>query len=442
MGAERTHDARRPDAGGEPTGAAGRTSRRGRGSFLAILVALTLLAAHTEPVQAAPTLRVLLSFKKTLGENPYGALAADSAGNLYGTTSIGGPDGRGTVFELSPPIAGQKGWARTVLFSFGKRTFGEQPCSELFIDAAGNLYGTAYRGGGHHKGAVFELSPPASNRGPWTAKRLYSFNGADGANPYGGLIADAAGNLYGTAEEGGADGYGAVYELSPPLDGQSAWTEKLLHSFNSNDGAYPFAQLLADGAGNFYGAASQNGPGDAGAIFKLSPPSPGKKDWTDTVIFTFENSAQGIWPWGALIADAKGDLFGTTMLGGPDNAGVVFELTPAKGHDGPWTETILHNFDTTDGENPYAGLVADPSGNLYGTTYFGGAGRGGVVFQLSPPARGKGNWTETVLQNFTLNGTQGSLPQASLIVGHAGELYGTTAEGGAQDLGTVFKITP
>jgi len=388
--------------------------------------------------------KVLHSFNNngTDGYEPYffGSLIFDAAGNLYGTTYAGGIYGYGTAFELSP--AGGGSWTETVLYNFGNGTGdGRNPRAGLIFDAAGNLYGTTTTGGTSGDGTVFELTPTGG--GGWTERVLYSFgNTPDGAIPVVGLIFDATGNLYGATTEGGTHGDGTVFELTPT--GGGGWTERVLYSFgNTPDGAYANAVLIFDAAGNLYGTTELGGAnGPYGTVFELTPTGGG--GWTEKVLHSFANGTDGTRPLASVIFDAAGNLYGTTSEGGTNRDGTVFELMPAGG--GSWTETLLHSFNNngTDGFLPNAGLIFDAAGNLYSTTYYGGAGGGcqpngcGTVFELTPSAGG--GWTETVLHSF--NSTDGAIPVAGLIFDATGNLYGTTTEGGTLNAGTVFELTP
>src|ERR1019366_2578878 len=265
-------------------------------------------------------------------------------------------------------------------------TDGYYPEVGLIVDAAGNLYGTTTAGGAYNSGTGFELTPAAG--GGWTETVLHNFgNGTDGATPYAGLIFDAAGNLYGTTQYGGTYGVGTVFELTPA--GGGSWTEKVLYSFNHNgaDGGVPAAGLIFDAAGNLYGTTVNGGTGSncvlgCGTVFELTPAAGG--GWTEQVLHSFNNNgADGSTPFAGLIFDAAGNLYGTTFAGGTYGYGTVFELTPAAG--GGWTETVLHNFGNgTDGTAPYAGLIFDAAGNLYGTTFVGGTYGYGTVFEVTP----------------------------------------------------------
>ena len=212
----------------------------------------------------------------------------------------------------------------------------------------------------------------------------FNFNGTDGADPAAGLIFDAAGNLYGTTYGGGTYDWGTVFELTPAAGG--GWTEKVLYSFlGGADGFFPAADLIFDAAGNLYGTTGYGGAYDNGTVFELTPTGGG--DWTEKLLHSFSynlNGMDGTYPQAGLIFDAAGNLYGTTVGGGNYGGGTVFELTPTAG--GNWTETVLHNFNRngTDGADPYAGLIFDGAGNLYGTTSFGDVYGDGTVFQLTP----------------------------------------------------------
>src|SRR5271167_2273777 len=413
----------------------GTTSGGGTGTYFGTVFELTPTAGGGWMEQ------VLHSFNGGDGYWPFAGLIFDAAGNLYGTTYVGGAYGEGTVFELTPAAGG--GWTERVLYSFCSQrscTDGETPGAGLIFDAAGNLYGTTSGGGtGTYFGTVFELTPTAG--GGWMEQVLHSFNGGDGYWPFAGLIFDAAGNLYGTTYVGGAYGEGTVFELTPAAGG--GWTERVLYSFCSQrsctDGETPGAGLIFDAAGNLYGTTSGGGTGTYfGTVFELTPTAGG--GWMEQVLHSF-NGGDGYWPFAGLIFDAAGNLYGTTYVGGAYGEGTVFELTPAAG--GGWTERVLYSFcsqrSCTDGETPGAGLIFDAAGNLYGTTSGGGTGTYfGTVFELTPTAGG--GWMEQVLHSF--NGGDGYWPFAGLIFDAAGNLYGTTYVGGAYGEGTVFELTP
>jgi uncharacterized repeat protein (TIGR03803 family) len=358
------------------------------------------------------------------GENPEAGLIMDASHNLYGTTSKGGMYGGGTVFELTGN-ADNTGWTETVLYSFCTKSDcadGAAPVAGLIMDKkTGKLYGTTSEGGaytfadgGLGGGTAFELTPPAKGKTKWTEKVLYNFcalGGAgcsDGAVPAAGLIRDASGHLYGTTERGGAAddfAYGTVFELTPPAKGETIWTENVLWSFCAQvtndictDGDFPVAGLVMDRSGNLYGTTANGGAADdynQGTVFELTPPATGETAWTETVVYSFCAEiirglcADGADPEAGLIMDTSGNLYGTTKSGG--RGGTAFELTP-NAAKAAWTHKVLYYFCVhsgkfcSDGAEPEAGLVRDPSGNLYGTTYFGGEARnrGGTSFELTP----------------------------------------------------------
>ncbi len=414
---------------------------------LAMFALILFLAASA----AAQTEKVLYSFKNNGkdGNYPYSALIFDPAlGYLYGTTSAGGSHAGGSVFELVPQAGG--GWGEKVIYNFNATaTDGGTPIAGLILDGSGNLYGVTYNGGAYGFGTVFELVRRAG--GHWAEVILHSFNnnGVDGANPNGGLLLDGAGILYGTTAYGGGTGAGTVFELS--RDPGGGWSEEILYSFLTGDvdGNNPMASLIFDSAGNLYGTTLNgsifNCENGCGTVFELSPSSGGQ--WTETLLHSFHTcfGSCGLWPEGGLVFDTNGNLFFVTTQGGNmgscgSGCGTVSEMSPAG--DGTWTEMGLYNFTGgSDGAKPaFVTPIFDAAGNLYGTTTGGGANSVGAVFELSPQAGG--TWSETVLHSFSNNGTDGQTPSSSLVMDSHGFLYGTTAYGGAEGVGTVFEIRP
>jgi uncharacterized repeat protein (TIGR03803 family) len=412
-------------------------------SFRLILAwAIAVVTLMTTTRAAAQEESVLYSFDKI--SEPYAGLIFDASGNLYGTTLFGGDYGYGSVFELLPQAGG--GWSEQTLHSFTKKGGdGFYPVAGLVLDAAGNLYGTAQDGGAYqHYGIVFELV--RNENGSWDEEILHSFNlnGRDGVHPLAGLIFDAAGNLYGTTSYGGIYANGTVFELLPKPGGR--WGEKIVHNFFNNfvDGVTPYAGLIFDASGNLYGTTTVGGAycSQCGTVFKLARKPGG--DWSEEILHSFNfNGADGVQPYGGLVFDPAGNLYGTTANGGVYNEGTVFELSTAAG--GRWSEKILHDFSDagTDGAQPLAGLILDAAGNLYGTTSFGGASGEGTVFELLPSAGG--SWTEETLHSFLDNGVDGDRPYYAPVVFDAwGNLYGTTYAGGSSPSGggAVFEVTP
>jgi len=414
--------------------------------FLLVLGVIVAWFTAVTPALAARKEKVLYSFCKAQlcpdGSNPESSLVFDPSGGLYGTAVYGGNSncvhGCGTVFELMP-VKGM--WTYKVVHHFennGKD--GYYPVGNLILDGAGNLYGTAAHGGAYSAGAVFELMPATG--GKWKEKILHSFAGSpsDGSEPLGPVAFDAAGNLYGTTFYGGANGDGIVFRLAPDKNGD--WTEKVLHNFdwNGEDGFSSRAGVVFDNSGNFYGTTVLGGTGGNGTVFEEAHGEKGS--WTEKVLYSFTGGGDGSLAVGGLAFDKAGNLYGTAIAGGSGGFGNVYELaSDGKGH---WSFTTIHSFDGGDGGEPRGTPLFDAAGNLYGTTIEGGAsnncgGSGcGTVFKVT--LGGGGNWTETVVHSFA--GPDGSSPFAGLIRDASGNLYGTTNGGGAYGYGTVFAITP
>ena len=419
------------------------------------IMAVALFGLWAPVVAAQESVIYSFVYATSDGLEPIAGLTPDGAGNFYGTTVYGGSVGSpynfdGTVYELSPVSGG--GWTEKVLFSFGTYTGdGTQPYGGVIFDSKGNLYGTTTAGGANGQGAVFELSPGTG--GVWTEQIIYSFKGGttDGALPKrGNLVIDSKGNLYGTTFNGGPNGAspydGTVFELSPGTGG--TWTEKIIHNFGaSGDGANPVSGLTLDAAGNLYGTTDAGGAFNYGTVYELSPGTGGT--WTEAVLHSFDlNGVDGANPLAGVIIDAEGNLYGNTQIGGSygngNHLGTVYELSKV---GGVWTEQVLYSFTGngapgTDGLTPVGNLVFDAAGNIYGTTAYGGVeiSSEGTVYELS---RAGGTWTEKVLYEFSAAQSDGHNPESSLIFDAAGNLYGTTTTGGTNSFGqygTVFEI--
>jgi uncharacterized repeat protein (TIGR03803 family) len=336
----------------------------------------------------------------------------------------------------------------TVLYAFTGDADGASP-NEVTRDSSGNLYGTAAYGGNLIAcgsggcGVVFKID----SRGRETV--LYTFTGPDGSNPYAGLLRDNAGRLYGNTTAGGANFTGTVFQLEPRARccGAACWTEAVLHNFGAYggaDGVTPYADFVRDTQGNLYGTTSYGGGAigcavaGCGTVFKVDPQG------NYTTIYSFTGPpADGLYAVAPLLLAADGSLYGTTAQGGASNAGTVFKLTAA---GSGWIESVLYSFTGgADGGTPYAGLVLDERGNLYGTTYAGAVGNG-VVFELRPTSSG---WAEKVIHTFA-GAPDGASPAARLLRDGFGNLYGTTVGGGrtsdcrfgSSGCGTVFKLSP
>jgi uncharacterized repeat protein (TIGR03803 family) len=388
---------------------------------LSLMIAVALLAGLLVPVRmAARTFRVLHSFTPPPDAgHPFTGLTRDAAGNFYGTTAYGGTSDSGTVFELT------KQGKELVLYSFTGGADGGYPQQgQLTLDSAGNIYGVTGAGGAG-AGVVFQLDTSGHER------VLYSFGGgADGGFPHAGVVRDASGNLYGTTQSGGdpSCGCGVVFKLDTNNK------EHVLYSFKGGaDGAQPFGNLVLDGKRNVYGTTFIGGDSSCqcGVVFKVD------KNGTEHVLHAF-TGPDGAGSTGGLVRDRAGNLYGTTMGGGAYKEGVVFKIDPTG------KESVLYSFTGgADGAAPITSVVRDPAGNLYGTTDSGGSGcffGCGVVFKLAP------NGHETVLHTF--NETDGA-QALDLVRDPAGNLYGTTLEGGisgchivfSSECGVVFKLS-
>jgi uncharacterized repeat protein (TIGR03803 family) len=398
-----------------------------RANRLAIL-ALTLISVSG--ARAASSEKVLFDF--TLGSDgayPTGGLVLDAKGNLYGTTENGGANFYGTVFQLTHS---KSGWTESVLYSFTNGSDGAYPSGALVFDKAGNLYGTAVSGGStscsNGCGTVFKLAPGSG--GTWTFSVIYSFTGgSDGFAPaFGSLILDKAGNLYGTAEMGG-NGSGTVFEL---IHSKGGWKEKTLYAFGGgSDAGYPLAGLSWDAAGNLFGATVRGGTG-VGAVFQLKH---GKTGWKEKVIYSFTGGSDGAYPeYGGVTLNATGNVYGTAAGGGASGQGVVFVLKPSKSG---WKESVLYSFTGgSDGGQPFAGLTFNKAGNLFGAAAYGANGDG-TVFEV---AHTKSGWKESTLHTFAVS--DGAFPYGSVAIDGKGRLYGTTFRGGSGSAGVVYEVTP
>ena len=353
------------------------------------------------------------------------------------------------VFAASTPKGG-------IIYTFKGGSDGENPVAPLVADAHGNLYGTTQEGGGSTFcngggcGTVFELIAPSSPAGKWGETILHSFTGGnDGSYPFGGLIFDSAGNLYGTTYEGGDMGNtlctagknvgcGTIFELSPPKGPGGAWSETVLHLFEEGgaDGAFPLSSLVFDNRGNLYGTTlGGNTFTNGGIVFELSPGSGGL--WTESVLYSFMGLEDGYVPEGPLVFDGSGNLYGTTNTGSGDYAGgAVFQLVPPIA-GGSWAFNSLYDFEGPEGGRPVGGLLIDHSGNFFGTTMFGGTQRHGVAFELIPPQSG-GSWTDVDLYNFV--GGSDAYP-FGFVEDAAGNLYGTAEGTYDNTCGEIFKLS-
>jgi len=481
------------------------SNRLCRAIFIACVTASAAYAASSGE-------KVLYQFQGAPdGAGPQSSLIVDANHLLYGTTPYGGQgkcgsSGCGTVFELIPPAAGSNKWTEKVLYSFQGGTDGALPQAGLVLDQSGNLYGTTASGGGNSTalgcafgeiagcGTVFRLSRPTTKGGAWAETVLYAFQGnPDGSQPMGSLIFDAKGNLYGTTAEGGAgyceNGYnnpyggcGSVFELSPPVKGNDPWTEAILYAFNGlgggdTDGAVPTGGVIFDQNGNLYGTTLAGGVSCGGGefcggtVFQLTPPAEKGNPWTETELTTFFGAKAGegaTLPGASLIFDKKGNLYGTTLLGGNGacntyeeealpSCGTIFSLSPPT-NGGTWTLTAIYSFNgTIDGAYPAyygsASMAIDGKGNLYGTTPSAGDQPGcsflgripdpgcGTVWKLTPPSSKGEAWAETTLHTFA-GASDGAVALGGVVFKDGTLFRTTTGLGSSASSGTVFSIVP
>jgi len=377
------------------------------------LVAIWLAVLISASVQAQ-TFSVLYAFSSP----PDGGFSTstpvlDKFGNLYGTTFFNGAYFNGSVFRIDP------NGNESVLYSFTGGADGALPYAGVIVDGQGNLYGTTVRGGDTTCseplgcGVVFKID----RFGIETV--LHSFTaGGDGESPYAGVTRDRAGNLYGTTEGGGgSSNYGAIFEVP------SSGAERVLYRFKGKtDGAFPFGTLIIDNNGTLYGTTTQFGTTGAGTVFRRNASG-------QFSVWTLQ-AAMGESPFAGLVPDSAGNLYGANTFGGAYGAGSIFKISPTG------RESTLYSFQNgIDGGTPYGGVIRDAAGNLYGTTFSAGASGSGTVFELTTANQ------LLVLYSFT-GGTDGANPYGGLTMDAAGNLYGTAPSGGATGNGVVFKITP
>ncbi len=421
--------------------------RSPRNLLVCVLLLLSMLVWSSGFV-AAQTETIIYSAQGNNGDYAAPSVwAKDDSGNLYGVTWFY-PD-YGTVFELSPTGSG---WTQTTLYSFQGAPDGQEP-SGLVRDSEGNLYGTTLYGGSHDNssciagcGIVFELSPAGD--GAWTETILYDFTGgADGGNPFYGLVLDHSGNLYGVTRSGGSYRFGTVFKLSRSNGG---WRFSRVYTFGDggkNDLSAPSSNVAMDSAGNLYGTSASGGRFQLGTVYKLTPSGAG--DWKETLLHEFgATKNDGTEPFGGVTLDAKGNVYGTASFGGGScsassaGCGTVFELSLSRTG---WKEAILYRFrGFPDASNPQVPLRFDKKGNLYGGA-FGGSGTAndcqasggcGTIFKLTHTQSG---WTESVLYSFA-GVPDGEQVGTSPIFGPHGLLYGGTEYGGTGQCSGAFGV--
>jgi uncharacterized repeat protein (TIGR03803 family) len=355
------------------------------------------------------------------GGFPHAGLVQGSDGNFYGTTSFGGSS-NGTVFKMTP--AGT--FTNLVNFTGNVASNkGNDPIASLVQGSDGNFYGTTYQGGVNNDGTAFKMTPAG------TLATLVEFTGDAGSNPYAGVAQGSDGNLYGTTFNGGASELGTVFKMTAA--GDLTTLVEFTGNGAVNMGGNPYAGLVQGSDGNFYGVTAFGGDNGRGTVFKMTPGGA----LTTLVNFTGNGASnKGNDPDAALVQGSDGNFYGTTYFGGANDAGTVFKMTPA----GALTTLVefTGNGGSNKGSNPIASLVQGGDGNFYGTTSHGGANDLGTVFQMTPAG------VLTTLVEFTGNGAsnKGSNPIASLVQGSDGNFYGPTEYGGANNVGTVFQMTP
>jgi len=423
----------------------------------ALVLGLTVLTRHTVG-QPPDVVKTIYSFTGQSGDGSvpqYGVIIGANK-ELYGTTSLGGAWGAGTVFELKPPPAPGGTWTETVIYSFPS---GSGYPNGLTLGPDGAIYGTTTTKGELHPtswGTLFELKPPATAGEGWTETVIHNFTATgDGLDPIGTLVIGKDGVLYGATTHGGTGpcaqyyggyaGCGTVFELRRLANG--AWEESVLYSFKDdaylhNDGIVPQGLVMGEG-GILYGVTISGGTSGVGTAFELQPPAVAGGAWTETVIHNFATYTDGGNPDSTPVIGTNGAIYGGTEVGGGDSPGSVFQLTPPAA-GGDWTDVVLWNFVSGGGGFFPGGLALGAEGVLYGTTQQGRTGCGasgcGVVFELSPSA--DGTWTETVLHEFTGQNGDGATPYpfATLAIGANKAIYGTTTAGGDAGLGVVFEL--
>lgn len=400
---------------------------------LTVIASLLLLAGSAW----AGSENVIYSFSGGAdGGYPDSDLVRDGAGNIYATTVEGGDFNSGAVIVLSPS-AGR--WTETVLYSFRGGVDGAEPYGGVTLDAQGNVYGTTVAGGTGGAcesgcGVAFRLT---HRNGSWVETVIHNFTaGSDGSGPGAGLTIDRQGNVYGMTPTGGASGFGVIYRIAPgPL---GTWTETILHTFSGglDGGGGSAGRLLLDSAGNLWGVATVGGQNGSGTAFELSRAAGGQ--WHFKTLYAFGGEPGAGFPYGALVADAGGNLYGTTYYDGANDLGSVYRLSLA---GGTWTGSVLYSFQGgSDGSGPISNLAFDAAGNLYGTTSEGGAPQCGcgVIFKMTPSSGGL--WTESVAYRFQ-GPPDAAFPYSGLIYS-GGVFFGATVHGGVDNEGSIFQLKP
>ncbi len=334
--------------------------------------------------------------------------------------------------EYGPGVFKYNGHGLTVLHTFTGGSDGAYPEASLVMDAAGNLYGTTTAGGASNAGTVFEVTAQGEE------SVLYSFTGdPDGAVPESDLVMDSAGNLYGTTTAGGSSGNGTVFELSVPKTKGGNWTETVLYSFGQGtDGAIPVAGVTFDTKGKLYGTTSAGGLYGYGTVFRLGP---SKSGWKESILYNFQEESDGGVPYAGVIFDSKGRLYGAATdggSGGENGGGTIFTMEPSSSG---WKFTVIYQLAGWGPSGSWRNLLLDANGSIYATTHCDGVDGSGTVFRLKPS--GDGTWTFDLLYSFT-GGTDGLFSIGNLVLDKQGDLFGTTQLGGEYSGGVIYKVKP
>lgn len=430
---------------------------RGVRTWAAATLGMALVLLTAGPARSTTFTSIYSFTGGSDGAFPQGRLVlSSSTGVLYGATYSGGTYGWGTVYQLTPGTGGV--WTQKVLYNFTGGNDGANPPAGLVLGPNTVLYGTTYQGGSTGYGTVFQVAPIGG--GVWKQTTLYTFKGgSDGANPQGSLTRSTSGVLYGTTYNGGTQGLGTVFSLTPGTGG--AWTERVLHSFQGGtDGANPQATLALSSQAVLYGTTYAGGTAGWGTVFSLIPGAGGV--WTEKILYSFTGQADGGGPAaGVTLAPTTGVLYGTTFWGGNvvsgcplagyiNGCGVVYQVVPSAG--GNWTQSVLYTFagPPADGAHPYQNLTLTSAGKLWGTGFSGGSSLNicftasyvgcGNAFLLAPPATQGGAWTYNKMHNFI--GNDGGGPEG-VILNSTGAAFGATYVGGlAGGYGAVYQIAP
>jgi len=363
------------------------------------------------------------------------SLSIGTNGMLVGTLPL--PSGSGAIAALVPPVSGHKAWTQTLIYTFDTDTEGSNPVVSLIPGAGGSLIGTTMNGGANGFGTAFRLSPPATGQTQWHKTVLHSFNGRDGGDVAAALIKGPGSLLYGVSPIGGLPGNGTVFSLSPPTASQPDWVETPLYSFSGVAASGPNATLIGDGTGALYGMSGSGRTGDMGSVaaFKLTPPATGQAAWSYEQLYTFGTGTLLGEPQAPLIKGKNGAFYGMD----PTNESQLFVLTPPTKGMTAWTRTTIVDFDDITDDIPIGtSLIQGPDGTFYGTTH------GGNAFAVSPPIQSGDPWTANIIFKFPKGFDYENIQNNFLTIGSDGVLYGTSSFTGmasSEELGTVFTLT-